>query len=324
MSIGAAERTRSAVETRVVLREKTEIAPGIVRLVLAPLTTSELPGWRPGSHVDLVLPTGEVRQYSLLPPSSPEQWQVAVLREVDGRGGSRYVHDVLQPGDELVARGPRNNFPVVDARRYVFLAGGIGITPLLSMIEEVDAAGSDWALVYCGRSRASMALTDLLERYRPGRVTLHHDDEAGLFDIAGHLAEPDPGAVVYACGPAPFLDAVARATAHWPAGVLHVEHFTPAERTDSAPAEEFEVELRSSGRTVTVPADRSILEAVADAGVQVLSSCAEGTCGTCETVVLDGEVDHRDSVLSAEEQERSETMMICVSRARCARLTLEL
>jgi ferredoxin-NADP reductase len=324
MSIGTAERTRSAVETRVVLREKTEIAPGIVRLVLAPLAETELPDWTPGSHIDLVLPNGEVRQYSLLPPSSAQQWRVAVLREKNGRGGSRYVHDDLQPGDELVARGPRNNFPVVASPRYVFLAGGIGITPLLSMIEHVDAAGSDWTLVYCGRSRATMALTDVVERYGAGRVTLHHDDEAGLFDLAAHLAEPVTGTVVYACGPRPFLDAVSGATAHWPAGALHVEHFSSVEQADTEPTRAFEVELRSSGRTVAVPAGVSILEAVREAGVQVLSSCAEGTCGTCETVVLDGEVDHRDSVLSREEQESSETMMICVSRARCPRLALEL
>jgi ferredoxin-NADP reductase len=324
MASPIAARTRSDQKTRVVLLDKVEIASGVIELSLASATGSTLPLWSPGAHIELELPDGEVRQYSLLPPSSSRLWRVAILREVNGRGGSRYIHDRLKPGDELVAHGPRNNFPLVRSRCYVFLAGGIGITPLLSMIEHAEDDGVDWTLVYCGRSRSSMVMLEALERYGPNRVTLNPDDEFGVFDLAGYLAESGAATVVYACGPSAFLDAVADAVRHWPSGSLHVERFAPIEHADTSFDTDFEVELRNSGKVITVPADRSILEVAEQAGVEVLSSCLEGTCGTCETVVLEGKVDHRDCVLSPEEQERSKTMMICVSRSRSARLVLEL
>lgn len=226
-------------------------------------------------------------------------------------------------GDRLATRGPRNNFPLLPADRYLFLAGGIGVTPLVGMVGDAERRGVEWSMLYCGRTRTAMAMADELATRWASRVDVHADDERGLPDLAALLARPQPGTAVYACGPAPFLDAVAAATTEWPPRSLHVERFAPVDDT-AAPGVAFEVELRTSGRVLTVPAGRSALEVIQEAGVQVLSSCAEGTCGTCETVVLEGEVDHRDSVLSPEEQAASETIMICVSRARGSRLVLDL
>ncbi len=308
--------------TEVVVRAKREIATGVVELVVAG-SGPDLPDWTPGAHIDLLLPTGAVGQYSLLPSPRPDEWRLAVLREAAGRGGSRFIHDELQVGDRLATRGPRNNFSLLPADRYLFLAGGIGVTPLVAMVAEAEHRGVDWSMLYCGRTRPAMAMADELASRWPSRVEIHPDDERGLPDLAALLAHPLPGTAVYACGPAPFLDATTAAMADWPSGSLHMERFTPVESA-SARETAFEVELRISGRVLTVPAGRSALEVIQAAGVQVLSSCSEGTCGTCETVVIEGEVDHRDAVLSPEEQAASETMMICVSRARGSRIVLEL
>jgi ferredoxin-NADP reductase len=221
-------------------------------------------------------------------------------------------------------RGPRNHFTLVDAPRYLFLAGGIGITPILPMVAAAEAAGADWRLVYGGRTRASMAFRDRLEERHPGRVDVRPQDETGLLDLASLLDEPAEGTAVYCCGPEPLLAAVEERCAAWPAGALHLERFAPKAGADDGPREAFEVELAQSGTTLTVPADRSILEVVEEAGVGILSSCREGTCGTCETGVLEGVPDHRDSVLTSEEQAENDAMMICVSRSCSARLVLDL
>ncbi len=246
-----------------------------------------------------------------------------MLREDNGRGGSAYVHSKLTEGALVRARGPRNHFPLVPADRYLFIAGGIGITPLLPMIAAADAAGTPWHLTYGGRSRASMAfLAGLTGRY-PGRVDVRPQDEPGLPDLDSLPGVPQPGTLVYCCGPEPLLAAAEERCAVWPAGSLHVERFAP--RPDSgAPRSSFEVELAVSGLTLTVPADCSILRAAEAAGVQVLSSCTEGTCGTCETAVLAGIPDHRDTVLSPGERAACDVMMICVSRSRSPKLVLDL
>ncbi|MGH3587402.1 MAG: PDR/VanB family oxidoreductase [Pseudonocardia sp.] len=277
---------------------------------------AELPAWEPGAHVDVHLPSGTVRQYSLCGDPAGDRWRIAVLREPDGRGGSAWVHDSLHPGAEVRVRGPRNHFALVPAPRYLFVAGGIGITPILPMIVAAEAAGAGWELAYGGRSRSSMAFRDELT---DPRVQLHPQDEAGLLDLDGLLADLPPDALVYCCGPEPLLAAVEE---RCPPGRLHTERFAPKDR--AGPGAGFEVELARSGLTVSVPPDRSILDVAEEAGVGVLSSCSEGTCGTCETPVLHGEIDHRDSVLTAEEQAVGDCMMICVSRARCPRLVLDL
>ncbi|MEV6643578.1 PDR/VanB family oxidoreductase [Amycolatopsis sp. NPDC051371] len=304
-----------------VVADKEEIADGVVRLTLRAPAGQPLPGWEPGAHVDLLLP-GVVRQYSLCgPPGDTSAYQVAVLREPDGRGGSAYVHDELGAGQPIQVDGPRNHFALVDAKRYLFVAGGIGITPILPMIDRVAEQGREWQLVYGGRTRSSMAFTDDLRRHE-ARVTIRPQDEHGLLDLPALLAEPQPDTAVYCCGPEPLLAAVEQHCAGWPEDALRVERFAPV--ADDGARTAFEVELAGSGRVLTVPADRSILEVVEESGLPVLSSCQEGTCGTCETGVLGGTPDHRDSVLSAAERREGDVMMICVSRSCSPRLVLDL
>ncbi|GAQ53963.1 PDR/VanB family oxidoreductase [Streptomyces acidiscabies] len=297
-------------------------AEGVRLLSLRHPLGDPLPAWEPGAHVDLLLAPGLERQYSLCgDPADRHEWRIAVLREVDGRGGSAYVHGELAPGDKVGIRGPRNNFPLLPAPRYRFVAGGIGITPLLPMLAAAEASGAEWTLLYGGRSRRSMAFTDQLLRYGD-RVTVAPQDETGALLELGPVLDELPGdTLVYCCGPGPLLDAV---ESRCPSGALHVERFQPRTPQLGAINSEFEVVLERSGRTVTVGADVSVLDAVRAAGVEVLYSCTEGTCGTCETDVLEGAVDHRDSVLTAEEQEAGETMMICVSRCKGDRLVLDL
>ncbi len=302
---------------------KDPVAAGVVALTLRHPDGAPVPAWEPGAHVDLVLRPGLVRQYSLCgDPADRSALRVAVLREPDGRGGSAYVHDRLAPGDQVDVAGPRNNFALVEAKRYLFVAGGVGITPIVPMLAAVERAGADWRLVYGGRTRASMAFRERLCRGYGDRVSIRPQDETGLLDLAGLLAEPAEGTAVYCCGPEPLLAAVEGHCASWPAGALHVERFTA--RPDTGARDSFEVELARTGRTVLVPEDRSILEVVEDAGVPVLSSCREGTCGTCETDVLGGTPDHRDSLLTPDERAAGETMMICVSRSCGGKLVLDL
>jgi ferredoxin-NADP reductase len=305
-------------EFTAIVDRRVEVADGVVELVLRPQTAVE---WQPGAHVDLLLPDGLVRQYSLCGDPDDLTLKLAVLREPDGRGGSVWVHDRLRLGDEVRLRGPRNNFTLLDVKRYIFVAGGIGITPLLPMVRKVNWAGAQWRLVYGGRSRAAMAYRD--EVVALGGE-LRPQDEHGLLDLEEIIGAPDPEAVIYCCGPGPLLDAVQeRCATGWPPGSLQVERFAPKKIAAGADFA-FEVECALSGQVVPVPAGRSILHAVEAAGITVLSSCQEGTCGTCETAVLDGEPEHRDSVLTPEEQATNDIMMICCSRSRSSRLVLEL
>jgi cytochrome P450/ferredoxin-NADP reductase len=303
---------------------KDDVADGVVALTLHEVDGHPLPRWEPGAHVDLVLDRAATRQYSLCgDPDDRHTWRLGILRDPNGSGGSLYVHDRLEPGDVVRVRGPRNNFPLVDAQRYLFVAGGIGITPILAMIRSADAAGAQWRLVYGGRHRASMAFLDELAVYGD-RVTVWPQEEKGLIDLDGLLGQPQRDTKVYCCGPEPLLAAVEQRCAVWPKGSLHVERFVAKPLTEPVLSDAFEVELARSGLTLTVPPETSILSAVEDAGVGVLSSCQEGTCGTCETRVLDGVPDHRDSVLDEDQREAGDCMMICISRACTPRLVLDL
>lgn len=319
MSLGP-EQTYSLV-----VSERHDEADGVVSLTLRRADGSVLPSWQPGAHVDLLFGNGLERQYSLCSdPSDTGSWRIAVLREPDGRGGSEYVHTRLRTGMEVGARGPRNHFELLPAERYVFIAGGIGITPILPMLNAATAAGADWTLLYGGRSRSSMAFVRDLTSRHGDRVTIRPQDRHGLLDLKASVGAPKPGTRIYCCGPGGLLDAVeghCRATG-WPAP--HVERFQPKADAGRGLNRRFEVELSRTGRTLEVPADASILDVVRAAGVQVLYSCTEGTCGTCETDVLDGVPDHRDSVLTASERAACDTMMICVSRAKNDRLVLDL
>jgi ferredoxin-NADP reductase len=305
-----------------VVTGRDDLADGVVALNLARADNDPLPAWEPGAHIDLVPGPDLVRQYSLCgDPAERRVWRIAVLREPAGRGGSAHVHDRLSVGDRVAAVGPRNRFPLRHSPRYIFLAGGIGITPILPMLAAAERAGASWRLLYGGRRRNSMAFLPDLAHYGD-RVSVVPQDESGLLDLDGPLGTPVPDTLVYCCGPEPLLAAVAERCRAWPAGSLHVERFAAA--PDSAAGPAFEVELRASGRVVAVPAGTSILRSVEDAGVAVLSSCREGTCGTCETDVLDGVPDHRDSVLTDAERAAGDVMMICVSRSLSQRLVLDL
>lgn len=298
-------------------------ADHVLSYLLADPEDTDLPVWAPGAHVDVHLPAGMVRQYSLCgDPANRRRWRIAVLLEEAGRGGSRYLHERVKVGSTLTVGPPRDNFPLVEASRYLFVAGGIGITPLLPMITTVDRASADWTLHYGARSADRMAFVEELAHYGEP-VRLYPEDRCGHLPLDVILGADADGAAVYCCGPESLLRAVERA---WPSrvsGSLHVERFHPR-HIATEPDRAFEVVLNSTGTVVRVATGQSILAAIAQAGVDVPSSCGEGTCATCETAVLEGEVEHRDSVLTSEEREATRTMMLCVSRARSERLVLDL
>ncbi|QEW04567.1 cytochrome P450 [Microbacterium lushaniae] len=301
------------------------VADDVVELVLGRVDGADLPSWSAGAHVEIALPHGVSRPYSLCGDRSErDTWRVAVQRDPHSRGGSSYIHDTLRVGDALTVRGPRNHFPLAAAQRYVFLASGVGITPLLPMIRQVRDTGASWQLHYVGRVRERMAYADVLTRHP--QTTLHVTAVDGRPDLAELLREVPTDTLVYACGSPEFLGAVEAATAHWPRGSLVVERFSPrpgADRPGADALEAFEVELARSGVTVPVVPGQSIIDACGLAGVTVPGSCFEGTCGSCETPVLSGVPDHRDSVLTAEERDRGELILPCVSRSRTPRLTLD-
>ncbi|MGA5004279.1 PDR/VanB family oxidoreductase [Streptomyces koyangensis] len=318
-------RPRSRAVTLRVARRDTP-ADGVVRLRLE--GAGELPAWEPGAHLDLVLPSGTVRQYSLCGDPADRSAYTVATRLIEaaegGRGGSLELHRELREGTEVTVRGPRNRFPLTPAAAYVFVAGGIGITPLLPMVRAAQAAGADWKLLYGGRTRASMPFADELEKLGgPERVTLAAEDESGRPDLAAALAGTPEGTTVYCCGPEGLMAAVEAAL---PEGcALRTERFTggPAGRPSAARGDlPFEVELRRSGRTVTVPADRTALEAVREELPDTPYSCTQGFCGTCRQRVVSGEVDHRDELLT--DGERDGAMLLCVSRSRGGRIVLDL
>lgn len=307
------------------VRSHRQVSSGVTELLLVAADASELPSWTPGSHIDVQVRPGLVRQYSLCgDPEDRRQWRIAVLREPESRGGSAALCERVQAGDVLTATGPRNHFPLHESPRYLFIAGGIGITPIIPMIGAAHAAGADWRLVYGGRSEASMAYRDEIRSFDPERVLEWPQDRRGLIELDRLLDEPQAGTLIYCCGPEPLIAAVEAKSAHWPHKTLQVERFAPRPLTEVAPNTSFEIELVDSDEVLVVPPDQSILEVVDEAGIYVLSNCEEGTCGTCRTTVLEGVPDHRDSVLDDDERAANDTMMICVSRALSARLVLDL
>lgn len=308
----------------VVVEDIIDEAEGVIALRLARADGTPLPTWEPGAHLDLFLPNGLERQYSLCgDPRKNACWTIAVLREPESRGGSAWLHTNVEKGMTLTITGPRNLFPLVDAEHYRLVAGGIGITPLLAMINELEARTADWRLLYGGRERASMAFVEQLARWSD-RVAVRPQNEYGLLDLSEFLGTPRPGTAIYSCGPEGLLEAIEERCKKWPPGTLHVERFKPRPHALEDADTPFEVVLASTGETYPVPIGETILDALETAGVEVESSCREGTCGTCETTVLEGVPDHRDSFLSEDERESGEMMMICCSRARGARIILDL
>lgn len=332
--VSSKEQTSSPGHRRVRIAGRREPAQGVVELTLVPAEMADEPfeAWEPGAHIDLVLPSGTVRQYSLCGQGErSDEYIVAVLREPESRGGSAEVHDRLTEGSLLSIRGPRNHFRLAEADRYLFLAGGIGITPILAMARRAVTTGTPWTLVYGGRTRSSMAYTAELAELAAssgGDVQLVPQDEMGHPDFAAAFADLPEGTAVYACGPEPMLQAAETLSETLlPAGTLHLERFgakpvPDGERTGADTS--FEVELARSGRTLTVPADKRLIDVVREVVPQVPFSCEEGYCGSCETSVLDGTPDHRDQVLTPEERDSNETMMICVGRCLSRKLVLDL
>lgn len=326
-------RARAAyreVEIDAEVRGRETVSDGVVTLTLADPTGADLPEWAPGAHIDLMLTPSLVRQYSLCGDTANRaEWQVGVLLDPNSRGGSQFVHDKLHEGATVRVRGPRNHFPLVGSPRYLFIAGGIGITPMLPMIAAAEAAGADWRLVYGGRTRSSMAFVDGLQRYGD-RVTVcarDAQDGANFRECLGTaLSAPGDNTLVYCCGPEGLLTAVEEACKTWPDGSLHIERFSAKALEEPSPdaLATFEVECQRSGVTVTVPQEKSIYEVCEEAGVDVLGSCMEGVCGTCECDIIEGEGDHRDSVLNDSEKAANQSIMICVSRSRSERLVLDL
>ncbi len=306
------------------VQQSTWLAEDVVRVELRDPAGADLSTWEPGAHVVLNLPNGVVREYSLCgDPGDRRTWSIAVLREPDSRGGSAWVHERLTPGTVLEVDGPRNDFPLEPAARHLLIAGGIGITPVLPMARSLAASGSDWSLLYCGRSRSRMAFVEELTALGGERLRIHADDEqGGPPDLAAALAAA-PDSLVYCCGPEPLIAGVEAALGD--PQRLRVERFRAP--TAAAPAHDdaaFDVVCAGSGTRVRVAADASVLDALAAAGIAVPSSCHEGVCGTCETKVLAGEIEHRDFVLSDQEKARGDTMLICVSRCRSPELVLDL
>ncbi|WP_460606850.1 PDR/VanB family oxidoreductase [Jatrophihabitans fulvus] len=305
--------------SELVVTAREQVASDVVAFTLGHSSGEALPAWTPGAHIDVLLDGDQlVRQYSLCgSPSDRTSWRIAVLHEPDGRGGSVRMHQV-QVGDTVAVRGPRNHFELHDAPKHVFVAGGIGITPLLPMMATTS---SDWQLWYGGRSLDSMAFRDEVAAHGD-RVTLWPQDEKGLLPLAEILGGLGDDTLVYCCGPEPLLAAV---EAQCPSGRLRLERFTAKEIEKPAGGDQpFEVVAEKSGITVTVPADKSILETLDENGVSVLSSCQEGVCGTCETAVLEGIPEHRDSLLTEDERAANDYMMICVGRSKSPRLVLDL
>ncbi|KOV71018.1 PDR/VanB family oxidoreductase [Streptomyces sp. MMG1121] len=301
----ASGRPRSRA-LRLLVTSRETVADGVVRLRLE---GADLPRWQPGAHLDLVLPSGLVRQYSLCgDPEDTSSYTVATRLVEGGRGGSREVHEQVTEGTELEVRGPRNRFPLVEAESYVFVAGGIGITPLLPMLRALPE-NAEWRLLYAGRARASMPFLEEVEKLGRDRVTVVE----GQPDL--DALEVPEGAAVYCCGPEGLMAAVA---ARFPD--VRIERFAP--RLSSDGNTEFEVELRRSGRTLAVPAGSTVLAAVRRELPNTAYSCEQGFCGTCQQRVLEGEIDHRDELLT--DAERGDSMLICVSRARSERLVLDL
>lgn len=315
------------LQVRVV--RKTREAEGIASFELARADGAPLPAFSAGSHIDVRVPGGLTRQYSLCNDSGEShRYRIAVLRDAASRGGSAGMHDAVHEGDLLHISAPRNHFPLQHAQRSLLFAGGIGVTPLLCMAQRLAAIGADFALHYCTRSPERTAFSaEIAATAFAGRVHVHHDSgpPSQKLNLARLLARPDPGTHLYVCGPTGFIDhVVGTARSHgWPDGQIHLEYFGAAPQDHSADGA-FEVRLASSGKTCTVAAGQTVVQALQAHGVEIMTSCEQGVCGTCITRVLEGQPDHRDLYFTDEEKARNDQFTPCCSRARSALLVLDL
>jgi len=312
--VGAPARRDIARKVRVsALRQE---ADGILGLTIEDAKGRPLPRWSAGAHIELCV-DGFDRKYSLCGRADGRNYDIAVLLEDGGRGGSRHIHEVAAEGLELRLRGPSNLFRLdEEASSYVLIAGGIGITPILTMADRLKALGRDYTIHYCGRSRQSMAFLDRLEAGHAGRITVYAGDAGRRADLAAVVAALRDGGQIYACGPERMISELEDLTAGLPDGTLHFEHFS-ARKTALDPSKEtaFQVELQDSGLNLEVAADVTLLDALLASGIDISCECREGLCGSCEVEVLQGEIDHRDVVLTRSERAENRRMMACCSRS---------
>ena len=314
----------SLFETQVA--SKRAVARDTIHFELVALADAVLPTFTPGAHLTVVTPKGVRRNYSLCSdPANSTHYEIAVKRDGNGRGGSISMADDVQPGSRLIISAPRNNFELsARAKSSLFIAGGIGITPILSMMRHLKKRASDHAfkLYYCTRDAERTAFADALQAEFPGLVTLHHDhgDSNNAFDFWPLLEKPT-GAHIYCCGPKGLMDSVADMSGHWPSGSIHFESFGVDAKV-FAENTAFNVRLQRSGKTIAVTKEQTLLEALRANGCAVRSSCESGTCGSCKTGLIAGEAEHRDMVLS--DEQRADHIMVCVSRAKSAELVLDL
>lgn len=303
--------------------ERRQLTEHICEFTLEPVNGQELPPFTPGAHITVETPSGAMRRYSLVNDgTAPDVYKIALKREVNGRGGSMSMHDDAVVGTELRVEVPENTFELTDAKEYLLIAGGIGVTPIYAMSQHLLREDKPFRVIYCTRTEEDTAFLADMKEALGDRLTLHHDggDPDQVYDFWDHFEE-QRDMKVYCCGPQPLLEEIEAISGHWPEGRVIFEDFKPVEvvRADDQP---FEVKLEKSGKTVHVPEDRSILEAIRESGVPTVSSCESGTCGTCKTRLISGEVDHRDMVLMDEEKDKF--VMICVSRAKEGELVLDL
>ncbi|ROZ62113.1 PDR/VanB family oxidoreductase [Ramlibacter sp. WS9] len=308
---------------------KTVEAQGIAGFELARADGAPLPPFSAGSHIDVQVPGGLTRQYSLCNDSGEQhRYRIAVLRDPASRGGSVAMHDAVREGDVIHISEPRNHFPLHHAQRSLLFAGGIGVTPLLCMAQRLASIGADFELHYCTRSPERTAFMDEIAASPfAGRVHFHHDSgpPSQKLNLQKLLSQPDPGTALYVCGPTGFIGHVVDTAKGngWPAGQIHLEYFGAAPQ-DTSGDTAFEVKIASTGKTYTIAADQSVVHALQAQGVDILTSCEQGVCGTCITRVLEGEPDHRDLYFTDEEKARNDQFTPCCSRARSKTLVLDL
>ncbi len=307
-----------------VISRRDLIIGRIVEFKLATTDDVALPVWEPGAHIELNLPSGLVRPYSLCGDPADEFFTIAVLKEEQSRGGSIEIHDKLNVGDKISIRGPKNHFKLVPGATTVFVAGGIGITPLLPMMRSLSKQGKPWALHYGGKSLAALAYLDALQLMEGNEISIYLKNETRRIPVLDVMSDLSSSDVVYVCGPESMIDEVEQTGAKL--GIpVHLERFGPiAGEAPTATGNSFEVELARSAKVLTVPADTRLIDIVRTVVPSVPFSCEEGYCGSCETGVLEGVPDHRDSILSPEEKSNNDCMMICVGRSLTPRLVLDL
>ena len=302
-------------------------AKDVITLELRPVGGGDLPAFTPGAHLDLHLPNGMMRNYSLTNDwRERNRYVVGVGRAADSRGGSSFIHSSVRAGMQIKISAPRNNFALdEDSASFLFIAGGIGITPIMAMVRWCIANGKPWRLIYAARSRQRTAFYEELCALGADRVHFHFDDEAGqVLDVSEAISDRAEGESIYCCGPTPLMEAVKALTESLPSGTVRFEWFTVPESDEPQDSSSFTVRLERSQVEFEIPEQKSILEVLEDHGFELPFSCREGLCGTCVTNVLEGEPDHRDYVLSDEERESGKMMTICCSRSKTPSLTLDL